>query len=88
MSRLLSTFTLAAMLATAGTVNYSYDAAGRLVKVDCGAAGGSITYTYDNAGNLLSRTVVPAGQQVKEAKEPKKRLDDTRPRVVPKPRAE
>jgi len=40
----------------AGAVNYSYDDAGRLTKVDYGAAG-SISYTYDNAGNVLSRTV-------------------------------
>ena len=37
-------------------VNYSYDAAGRLTKIDYGSAG-SISYTYDKAGNLLSRTV-------------------------------
>jgi uncharacterized protein (TIGR03437 family) len=38
------------------TVNYSYDPAGRLVKIDYGSAG-SIAYTYDKAGNLLSRNV-------------------------------
>lgn len=52
----------------AANVNYSYDPAGRLAKIDYGS-GGSITYTYDNAGNLLSRTVVAAQpsapQQVK-----------------------
>lgn len=37
-------------------VNYSYDSAGRLVKIDYGTAG-SIGYAYDKAGNLLSRTV-------------------------------
>ena len=37
-------------------VNYSYDAAGRLTRIDYGAAG-SINYTYDKSGNLLSRTV-------------------------------
>lgn len=41
-------------------VNYSYDSAGRLIKVDYGTAG-SIVYTYDNAGNLTSRTVVGPG---------------------------
>ena len=46
-------------LLTAASVNYSYDAAGRLAKIDYGS-GGSITYTYDSAGNLLSRTVVAA----------------------------
>lgn len=38
-------------------VNYSYDAAGRLTRVDYGSSG-SINYTYDKAGNLLSRNVV------------------------------
>jgi uncharacterized protein (TIGR03437 family) len=55
-----------ALLATQLTfaaVNYSYDAAGRLTKVDYGAAG-SINYTYDKAGNLMSRAVVPAGGTV------------------------
>jgi uncharacterized protein (TIGR03437 family) len=49
--------TLAMPLMFAAAVTYSYDAAGRLVKADYGAAG-SITYTYDKAGNLLSRNVV------------------------------
>ena len=38
------------------TVNYTYDSAGRLTKVDYGAAG-SIRYEYDKAGNLTRRTV-------------------------------
>ncbi|MCX6602290.1 MAG: SBBP repeat-containing protein [Acidobacteria bacterium] len=38
----------------AGNVQYSYDAAGRLIKVDYGD-GRSIAYTYDAAGNLLKR---------------------------------
>ena len=37
-------------------MNYSYDASGRLIKIDYGV-NGSINYTYDKAGNLLSRTV-------------------------------
>jgi uncharacterized protein (TIGR03437 family) len=41
---------------TFAAVNYSYDDAGRLVKIDYGSAG-SINYTYDKAGNLLSRNV-------------------------------
>src|SRR5579885_2250321 len=49
---------LAAQL-TFAAVNYSYDAAGRLVRADYGSAG-AIVYTYDKAGNLLSR-VVTAG---------------------------
>jgi uncharacterized protein (TIGR03437 family) len=42
--------------AVADAVNYTYDAAGRLIKVDYGN-GYSINYTYDNAGNVLSRSV-------------------------------
>ena len=54
MRRILLTL-LTAAIAFAG-VNYTYDAAGRLIKADYGAAG-SISYTYDAAGNLLSRVV-------------------------------
>jgi YD repeat-containing protein len=43
----------------ADIVNYSYDDAGRLTKVDYGN-GQSISYTYDKAGNLLSRQVSSA----------------------------
>jgi YD repeat-containing protein len=43
-----------------GAVTYSYDAAGRLSKVDYGN-GTVITYSYDKAGNLLSRTVGASG---------------------------
>lgn len=43
----------------AGSVGYTYDAAGRLVKVDYGS-GGSLVYTYDNAGNLTSRKTISA----------------------------
>ena len=46
---------------SAAIVNYSYDAAARLVKIDYGT-GGSIVYTYDNAGNVLTRTIVSAQQ--------------------------
>lgn len=42
--------------APAGTVNYTYDNAGRLIKADYGG-GKSIDFTYDNAGNLLTRIV-------------------------------
>jgi RHS repeat-associated protein len=38
----------------AANVQYSYDAAGRLIKVDYGD-GRTISYTYDAAGNLLKR---------------------------------
>jgi uncharacterized protein (TIGR03437 family) len=43
-------------LPLAAAVNYTYDAAGRLIKVDYGN-GSAISYTYDNAGNVLSRSV-------------------------------
>jgi uncharacterized protein (TIGR03437 family) len=54
MKQLLLTL-IAAQLIFAG-VNYSYDAAGHLTKVDYGSAG-SIVYTYDKGGNVLSRTI-------------------------------
>jgi len=41
----------------AQTVNYTYDAAGRLTGVSY-PNGTAITYTYDAAGNLLSSNVV------------------------------
>jgi YD repeat-containing protein len=47
---------LLAAAALAGTVNYTYDDAGRLAKVDYGD-GRAISYTYDNSGNLLRREV-------------------------------
>ncbi len=45
----------------AANVQYSYDAAGRLIKVDYGD-GRTITYTYDAAGNLLKRERTGAAQ--------------------------
>jgi uncharacterized protein (TIGR03437 family) len=48
-------FFAAAILTAAGSVNYSYDSAGRLIKVDYGN-GSVVNYTYDKAGNLLSRS--------------------------------
>ena len=42
--------------AIAGTVNYTYDDAGRLTKVEYDD-GSTIEYTYDNAGNLLQRKI-------------------------------
>jgi uncharacterized protein (TIGR03437 family) len=53
-------YALALPLAFAASVNYSYDAAGRLTRVDYGATG-AINYTYDKAGNLLSRVTQAAG---------------------------
>jgi len=55
MKKAILLFTLASAL-FAGTVNYTYDTAGRLTKADYGAAG-SIAYEYDKAGNLTKRTV-------------------------------
>ncbi len=52
-------FCLAAM---GGTIEYTYDEAGRLIKADYGD-GKSITYTYDNNGNLLER-IIAAGPVV------------------------
>lgn len=57
MRTLITLLSLATLLSGA-VVNYIYDAAGRLIRIDQGAAG-SIAYTYDKAGNLLSRTVAP-----------------------------
>ena len=45
-------------LSFAGTVNYTYDAAGRLAEATYGSK--IIKYTYDAAGNMLSR-VIQAG---------------------------
>jgi uncharacterized protein (TIGR03437 family) len=53
---------LLALLASAAGVSYTYDAAGRLVKVDY-SNGSTIAYTYDKAGNLTSRQVL-TGQQI------------------------
>lgn len=47
---------LAASLALTAGINYTYDATGRLLKVDYGN-GSIINYTYDKAGNLLTRSV-------------------------------
>ena len=61
---------LLATLAFAVRVSYTYDAAGRLARVDYGN-GASIVYVYDNAGNLLSRTVNPAGPESSAKKPPR-----------------
>ena len=57
MYRRILLFTLALPLTFAATINYSYDPAGRLTRIDYGASG-AIVYSYDKAGNLLSRDVV------------------------------
>jgi uncharacterized protein (TIGR03437 family) len=48
------------LLPALASVSYTYDAAGRLSKVDYGN-GTVITYSYDKAGNLLSRQVQNSG---------------------------
>ena len=45
-------------LAVAGTVTYSYDAQGRVVKAVY-SDGYTITYTYDAAGNRTAYVVTP-----------------------------
>ena len=47
--------------AIAGTVTYTYDDAGRLIKATYGDET-EITYTYDAAGNILSKVTGPPGQ--------------------------
>ena len=51
---------LAGPLAAQQTIQYGYDAAGRLVSASYDN-GTSIAYTYDNAGNLLRREVTAGG---------------------------
>lgn len=73
MPRPLLVLLFAAALCCADTVNYTYDAAGRLIRADYGS-GTSIAYTYDAAGNLLSRMVTtppPAAQSARDVKPPR-----------------
>jgi len=53
---LLLSVSLFAIILAADVVNYTYDDAGRLIKVDYGN-GKAITYAYDKAGNPLKREV-------------------------------
>ena len=62
---------LLAALAFSARVSYTYDAAGRLARVDYGN-GASIVYVYDNAGNLLSRTVTAAESENSTKKPPRR----------------
>ena len=49
--------------AFAGTINYTYDNAGRLTGADY-RSGKTIAYTYDNNGNLLKRDIqAPSSQE-------------------------
>ena len=50
--------------AFAATTTYTYDAAGRLTRVEY-ADGKGFTYQYDNAGNLLSRTALTGAPPVR-----------------------
>lgn len=52
----------AASEGAAGTIAYTYDDAGRLIRVEYGP-GVSVSYTYDSAGNLLRREVVREHRQ-------------------------
>jgi len=62
----------------AEAVQYSYDAAGRLILADYGG-GKTISYSYDKAGNLLNRTVTAGGPSSEEAKaEPSKKTSSKR----------
>src|SRR5271156_4052371 len=55
--RLFGALILVAAVGVAGDVDYTYDAAGRLIQVDFGN-GKAIMYSYDPAGNILNRTVL------------------------------
>jgi YD repeat-containing protein len=57
---LLSLFVSVAVFA--GTINYTYDNAGRLTGADYGD-GKTIAFTYDNNGNLLERDIQVPGPQ-------------------------
>jgi YD repeat-containing protein len=63
---------LLATLAFAAKVDYTQDAAGRLVRVDYDS-GASIKYVHDKAGNLLSRTVTAAAPESSAKKPPPKK---------------
>src|SRR5271168_3875503 len=54
---LFSALLLITAAGVAGNVNYTYDAAGRLIQVDFGN-GKAVLYSYDPAGNILNRTVL------------------------------
>jgi uncharacterized protein (TIGR03437 family) len=52
----LLAISLAAGAAWGAGANYTYDAAGHLIKVDYGSAG-AVSYSYDPSGNMVSRSV-------------------------------
>ncbi len=77
MIRIAGLFCVAAI--ASGAVNYSYDAAGRLTKVDY-SGGKTLTYAYDNAGNLLSRISTSGSVAPNNKKSPdKKSVEKTSP---------
>ena len=67
--------------ATAQTVNYTYDAAGRLTGVAY-PNGTTISYTYDPAGNLLSRQVTSSSNSSPSAN---KKVMAKKAKKAPKP---
>lgn len=64
---------LPAAIAGAETVRYSYDASGRLIRVNYGNGKG-FAYLYDANGNLIARTPLPPpkrrGIRTAQAKSP------------------
>jgi YD repeat-containing protein len=75
--------TLAAALPSWGAgAAYTYDAAGRLIRVDYGGKG--FAYTYDNNGNLLSRTAFESSRRrpVRRVSQEKRKTGKT-PRPAP-----
>src|SRR4051812_6950805 len=64
---------ITAGLISAATIEYQYDASGRLLSASYDN-GTVVTYAYDNAGNLLSRSVSSPVSQTNET-----RLHDGRP---------
>jgi YD repeat-containing protein len=54
---LIATLLLTTVPVFAATATYTYDAAGRLTRVEY-SGGKGFTYQYDNAGNLIARTAL------------------------------
>jgi YD repeat-containing protein len=54
---LIATLLLTTVPAFTATTTYTYDGAGRLIRVEYGNGRG-FTYQYDNAGNLIARTAL------------------------------
>jgi YD repeat-containing protein len=60
---LLIALSLRALTSDAGTINYTYDPAGRLIGVDYGT-NRTVSLAYDNAGNLLQSSQPSPGLQI------------------------